>query len=90
MYEFKIRINNIQDNDEAMDMLRSINMRISLIAEYIKVNPDLDPKEVEKLNKMSAAYVSMREELIRKGSYDKGVYSIWVKYPELKNRYGSL
>lgn len=90
MYEFKIRINNIQDNDEAMDMLRSINMRISLIAEYIKVNPDLDRKEVEKLNKMSAAYVSMREELIRKGSYDKGVYSIWVKYPELKNRYGSL
>lgn len=87
LYEFKIKINGIEDQEEAISILRSINMRISLIDEYLNTTEGLNQSEVERLSSLSNKYQSMRDDMVRKGSYDKGIYGLFIKYPEINTRY---
>lgn len=81
-YEFNIKINSIEDNVEAMDVLRSINMRIGLVSEYLdQESPNLTQSEMDKLNTLANKYKGLRDDLVKKGSFDKSVYGLFVKYP---------
>lgn len=86
-YEFQIRISNIDDQVEAMDILRSINMRISLIEEYIQQEGEaISKSDQDKMKTLLSKYKTMREELVKKGNYDKGMYGLFVRYPEINSK----
>lgn len=86
LYEFKIKINMIGNNNEALDILRSINMRINLIEEYINSYSNLNKNEIDRLHDLSNKYKFIRDEMIRTGNYDKRTYGLFVKYPNINNR----
>lgn len=86
-YEFVIRINNIDNQLEAMDILRSINMRLTLIEEYIDQKGDaLSKNEEDKLRSLSQKYKDLRTTLIKKGQYDKHQYGLFIKYPDVTKK----
>lgn len=87
LYEFKIKINGIEDQDEALNILRSINMRITLIEEYTNSTEGLSQAELDKLTSLSNKYQAMRDDMVRKGNYDKNIYGLFIKYPEINTRY---
>ena len=84
LYEYNIRINNIEDEVEAIDVLRDLNYRIGLMEEYLDTGNE-DKRTVSLLKK----YEFLREELMKKPKYEDKMYGLFVKHPEIKSRYSS-
>lgn len=87
LYEFKIKMNIIDSNVEALEMIRKFNLRINTIETYL-VKEKISGKELDRLLDIKNKYIALREELITKGTYEKSEYGLFVKYPKI-NGYGS-
>ncbi len=81
LYEYNMRIRNIDDEDTAMLLLRQINLRISIIDDYIATEK-LSQDEIERWSTLRDKYNLLREDLGKKKLYNKKFYGLWVEYPE--------
>ncbi len=80
LYEYNIRINNIDDEDTALILLRQINLRISIIDDYVNTEKLSDTERDRWIN-LRTKYNLLRDN-ISKRKISKKMYGLWVQYPE--------
>lgn len=79
LYEYNIRVKTVSQEDEALLLLRQINMRMGIIDDYM-TNENIDEKEKERWYKLYNKYNILRETLSKKAIYDKKAYGLFVDY----------
>ena len=82
LFEFKIRLKNCEDIDEAMYILHQINSRIAILEDYIDTE-DISPVERTRWQNLIADYVMLRSELAKKKIGNNKTYGIFVDYDKL-------
>ena len=86
-FEINMRIRNVEDEEDALYLMRQINTRISLITDFIE-SGDLDATEKKKWNDVLDRFNRLREELSSSMVYKRKNYGIFVQYPDIvSNRY---
>jgi hypothetical protein len=82
-YEFFMRMRNVEDEDEAMLLMRQINTRISILSEIIENEGEkMDEFSKKKYFNMYDKYLALRDKLAAKATYrDRG--TLVVNYPEI-------
>lgn len=83
LYEFKMRIRNVDTQDEALLLMRQINNRMAIIDEYL-MDDTLPDKEREKWFGVYDKYQSLRENLSDKKVYNRKMYGLYVDYNTLQ------
>ena len=85
LYEYKMRIRHIADEDDAYYLMRMINTRISVIEDFLE-HERLSEREHERWWTLLERYYSLREELanVTTYRYDYSDSLVVVKYPEIK------
>ena len=79
LYEYNIRIKNVSEEDEALLLLRQINMRMSIIDDYM-TNENLDEKEKDRWYRLYNKYSMLRESLSKKAVYNNKNYGLFIDY----------
>jgi hypothetical protein len=85
LYEYKMRIRHVADEDDAYYLMRMINTRISVIEDFLD-HERLTEQEHKRWWGLLEKYYSLREELanVTTYRYDYSDSLIVVKYPEIK------
>ena len=79
LYEYRVRVKNAETTDEAMYILRQINVRLTIIEDHIAYE-NLDEAEYAKYVDIANQYKELRDYLSKKKIYSKKNYSIWYDY----------
>lgn len=87
LFEYQLRIKNVDEQDEALIILRELNTRLSIIDDYICSEKDLSESEKDRWFELANRYREAREELSKKTTYDEKYYGLFVKTPIIKSRY---
>ena len=82
LYEYKIRLKNCEDEDEAMYILRQVNTRINILEDYIE-NTEIGEAELKRWRNLIDMYRDLRYELAKKKLGSKKQYGIFVDYNKL-------
>ena len=82
LYEFRIRLKNCEDMDEAMYILHQINSRIAILEDYIDTE-EISPVERERWQRVISEYIMLRAELSKKKIGNGKQYGIFVDYDKL-------
>jgi hypothetical protein len=87
LYEYQIRLRNIDEENDALLLLHSINTRLSII-DGVLSEEDLDEKLRAKYSILQAKYTKLREELAKRETLRRDYNRIYINYPdmELKRR----
>lgn len=80
IYEYQMRIRNVDDEDEAIVLMRQINSRMSILDDYIYNSQNIDNKELERWHKLYDKYDLLRQELSKKTIYNNKSYGLWLDY----------
>jgi hypothetical protein len=82
-YEFFMRMRNVEDEDEALLLLRQINTRVSILGELIETEGEkMDEFSKKKYFNMYDKFIALRDKLANKATYrDRG--TLVVSYPEI-------
>ena len=82
LYEYQLRLRNVEDENDALLMLHSINTRLSII-DGVLSEDDLDDKLRSKYSILYSKYEKLREELARKETLRFDYNRIYINYPDL-------
>ena len=86
-YELNMRIRNVEDEDDALYLMRQLNTRISIITDFIE-SEDLDKNEVKRWNESRDRFCSLRDTLSKSMTYKSKNLGVFVQYPDIvANRY---
>lgn len=86
-YELTMQVKNVEDENDALYLMRQINTSISIIDEYHS-STDCDDYEKEQWRKMLEKFTQLREKLVSSVVYKNKTYGLFVNYPEIvENRY---
>lgn len=84
LYEYKMRIRNVETQDDALLLMRQINNRMAILDQFLMDNDDL-PEGVEKhWRDVLEKYSKLREDLSDKSVYNKKMYGLFVDYNALQ------
>ena len=86
LYEFKIRIKNCEDQEEAMYILRQINTRISILEDYLD-NTEVSESEENRWRTVIHCFRELRVELSKLKITNKKSYGIFIDYNKLDQIY---
>lgn len=86
LYEYNLRVKNVDDHDDALILLRQINSKMAIIDDYIHTE-NLSDLEKERWHDVLNKYRIVREELSKKTTYDEKFYGLFVQMPNIKSRY---
>lgn len=86
LYEYTLRVKSVDEQDEALMILRDINSRLAIIDDYLKTER-LDQHERERWINVRKKFLMLREELSKKTTYDDKYYGLFIKTPVVKSRY---
>ena len=84
LYEYNIRLKNIEDEDDALYLLRQINTRIAIIDDYMNSDKEMDETTRERWFNLLNKYQKVREDLSKKVVYKNKYAGIYISYPEIK------
>jgi hypothetical protein len=84
VYEYNMRIRNVEEEDDALLILRQINSRMAIIDDYINTEK-LDEYERDRYINLYDKYTLLREELSKKSTYTKKYYGLFMDYSQLSN-----
>ena len=82
-YELNMRIRNVEDEDDALYLMRQVNTRISLIEDYVN-SEDLSPAEAKRWNESLEKFRRIRDDLSSTLVYKGKSYGLYVPYPDIK------
>ncbi|WP_301066500.1 hypothetical protein [uncultured Duncaniella sp.] len=82
-YEYNMRVRNVEDEDDALYLLRHINTRLAIMEDYIN-DPRIDSKERQRWVKVKDKFLNLREQLTRTATYKSKTYGLFVAYPDIK------
>lgn len=83
VYEYRMRIKNVETENDAIYIVRQINNRMGLISDYLE-NEELSELDRERFFKLYDKYDSLREELSKKSIYNRKMYGLFVDYNALQ------
>ena len=82
-YELNMRIRNVEDEEDALYLMRQINTRIGLIDDYIN-SEDLSRQDVKRWTDTMDKFKRLRDELSSSLIYKNKSYGLYVAYPDIK------
>jgi len=86
-YELSMQVRNVEDEHDALYLMRQINNCISIIDEYKNLQ-DCDEYEQNKWKEAYDKFVQLRDKLSSTVVYKNKHYGIFVNYPDIvENRY---
>lgn len=86
-YELNMQVRNVEDENDAMYLMRQINTNIAIIDEY-RTSADCDEYERAKWDQAFAKFEELRDRLSRNTTYKNKNFGIFVDYPDIvENRY---
>lgn len=83
LYEYGMRLRNVEDQDDAILLMRQINSRMSILEDYL-MEEGLDEKDRQRWENVYKEYGKIRSELSKKTVYNKKMYGIFVDYNALQ------
>lgn len=86
LYEYTLRVKSVDEQDEALIILRDINSRLAILDDYL-TDKNLSNDERMRWLDVRKKYLLLREELSKKTTYDDKYYGLFVKTPVVKSRY---
>lgn len=86
LYEYNLRVKNIDDQEDALMVLRQINLRLAMIDDYM-MTEKLSESERERWDKLRVKYQMVRDELSKRKVYDGKYYGLFVQTPVIRDRY---
>lgn len=86
LYEYSLRVKNVDEQDEALMLLRQLNLKISMIDDYI-ITEHLTQSERERWETLMRKYQMVRDELSKKSTYSDKYYGLFIQTPVIKSRY---
>lgn len=81
-YEFMVRARNADTEDEVLYALKQINIRLSILDDYIK-REDISDDERERWRNLYNKYSEIRDEISKKKVYNKRNYGVFVDYNKI-------
>lgn len=85
LYEYSLRIKNLESEIEALDLIRTINYKINILKEFISSNGD--DYDIERWNDLLEKYLHLREQLMKTQIYRDKYYGLFVEIPKVRGRY---
>jgi len=86
-YEINMRIRNVEDEEDALYLMRQLNTRISIITDFIE-SEDLSPAERKRWQDSLDRFNRLRQDLSDTMVYKNKSYGLFVAYPDIQeNRY---
>lgn len=85
LYEYTIRIKNCDTEEDAMYILRCINVRIGILEDYLVNTPNLSDTERKHWELVLKKYRDLREQLAQKKIVNKKQYGLFFDYDQLDN-----
>ena len=87
LYEYNMRVRNIEDEEDALYILRQINTRLAIIDDYVSTER-LEEREQKRWFDLMDKFQKLRDDLSKKAIYKNKTYGIFVQYPDIvPNRY---
>lgn len=83
MYEYRMMITNIDEQDEAILVMRQINARLSILEDMLE-NKDASDTQKKKIFKLIDGFKELRETLSKKITYKDRFIGVVVNYPAIK------
>ena len=84
LYEYGMRLRNVETQDDALLLMRQINSRMGILEDYLRED-DIDEKDRQRWEKCYEGYLKIREELSKKTVYNRKMYGLFVDYNALQN-----
>lgn len=84
LYEYSMRLRNVETQDDALLLMRQINSRMSILEDYLR-KEDIDEIDRKRWEKCYDGYLKVREELSKKTVYNRKMYGLFVDYNALQN-----
>ena len=84
LYEYNMRLRNVETQDEAILLMRQINSRMGILEDYLRED-DIDEKDRKRWEDCYHKYLELREALSKKSVYNKKMYGLFVDYNALQN-----
>lgn len=82
LYELSMQVRNVEDEDDALYLMRQINNSIAIIDEY-RNSTDCDTYELDKWNAVLDKYTKLRDKLSSTVVYRNKNYGIFIQYPDI-------
>lgn len=82
LYELSMQVRNVEDEDDALYIMRQLNNSIAIIDEY-RNSTDCDEYEVAKWNSLMDKFVQLRDKLSSTVVYRNKNYGIFIQYPDI-------
>lgn len=86
LYEYNLRVKNVDEHEEALTLMRQINSRLNILEDHVG-SGNLNSNEKERWYDLINKYRILREELSKKTTYDDKYYGLFVQLPNIKSRY---
>lgn len=83
-YDYNMRINNVEDEEDALYLMRQINTRISIIEDYLATEKGIDDQDRKRWNQLYARFTALRDKLSKTTVYKVKSYGLYVNYPDIK------
>ena len=84
VYEYRMRIKNVETEADAIYIIRQINNRMGIISDYLENEDELSDIDRERFFKLYDKYDGLREELSKKTVYNRKMYGLFVDYNALQ------
>lgn len=82
LYEYGMRLRNVDTQDDAILLMRQLNSRMSILEDYINYE-DIDEDERQRWMAVYRKYQEIRAELSKKTVYNRKMYGLFVDYNAL-------
>lgn len=77
LFEYRMRIRNVETADEAINLMRQINSRMAILDDYLNNCGEIPEPEYLRVENCLNKYDELREDLSKKAIYNKKNYGLW-------------
>lgn len=81
LYEYIILTKNARTENDVFYALKGINVRLSILTEYI--NENRDNPDIDRWINLKMRYLDIRDKLVKNSNYRNAQYGIYINYSEL-------
>lgn len=82
-YELNMRVRNVEDEDDALYLMRQLNTRIAIIEDFVN-SDDLSQSEAKRWRESLEKFKRVRDELSSTLVYKGKTYGVFVPYPDIQ------
>ena len=86
-FVYAVRIKNVDNEIEAMDILRDLNGKINVVGDYLALEKSLNENDIRRWSLLLEKLRSLREQLSKADNYKPKYYSLFVQMPVTQRRF---